>query len=72
MKLNSESSSVEEGTIYYDVCFNAVAPANGEPITLIVNLEIQTDDKPGYELVTRGTYWRKTSIKFDFCAYIKY
>ena len=56
-KMNSESSSVSEGTIYYDVRFNAIAPANGEQITLIINLEIQTDDKPGYELVTRGIYY---------------
>lgn len=56
-KMNSESSSINEGTVYYDVRFNAIAPENGEPITLIINLEIQTDDKPGYELVTRGTYY---------------
>lgn len=56
-KMNSESSSINEGTVYYDVRFNAIAPENGEFITLIINLEIQTDDKPGYELVTRGTYY---------------
>lgn len=56
-KLNSESSSVNEGTIYYDVRFTATAPGDDEPITLIINLEVQTDDKPGYELVTRGTYY---------------
>lgn len=56
-KMSSESSSINEGTVYYDVRFNAIAPENGESITLIINLEIQTDDKPGYELVTRGTYY---------------
>lgn len=56
-KMNSESSSINEGTVYYDVRFNAIAPENGESITLIINLEIQTDDKPGYEFVTRGTYY---------------
>lgn len=56
-KMNSESSAINEGTVYYDVRFNAIAPENGESITLIINLEIQTDDKPGYELVTRGTYY---------------
>lgn len=56
-KMNSESGSINEGTVYYDVRFNAIAPENGESITLIINLEIQTDDKPGYELVTRGTYY---------------
>ena len=56
-KLNSESSSVNEGTVYYDVRFNAIAPTNGELVTLLINLEIQIDDKPGYELVTRGIYY---------------
>ena len=56
-KMNSESSSINEGTVYYDVRFSAIALENGESITLIINLEIQTDDKPGYELVTRGTYY---------------
>lgn len=56
-KMNSESSSVNEGTVYYDVRFTAIAPTNGEIIKLIINLEIQTNDKPGYELVTRGIYY---------------
>ena len=40
-KMNSESSSVNEGTVYYDVRFTAIAPENDELITLIINLEIQ-------------------------------
>ena len=56
-KLNSESSSIKEGTVYYDVRFNATIPEKEEPITLLINLEIQTKDKPGYELVTRGMYY---------------
>ena len=56
-KMNSESSSVNEGTVYYDVRFTAIAPINEEIIKLIINLEIQTNDKPGYELVTRGIYY---------------
>ena len=55
--MNSESSSISEGTIFYDVRFNAVVPESGNPVTLIINLEIQLDDKPGYELVTRGMYY---------------
>ncbi len=56
-KMNTESGSILEGTVYYDVRFNAILPHTDEPISLIINLEIQTDDKPGYELVTRGTYY---------------
>ena len=56
-KMNSESSSINEGTVYFDVRFNASIPGTKEPITLIINVEIQTKDKPGYELVTRGIYY---------------
>ena len=55
--LNSESNSIQEGTVYYDVRFNAKVPGENGLITLIINLEIQTKDKPGYELVTRGMYY---------------
>ncbi len=56
-KLNSESTSISDGTVYYDVRFNAVVPDSGKPVTLIINLEIQVNDTPGYELVTRGMYY---------------
>ena len=55
--MNSESSSISEGTVYYDVRFNAVVPDSGESVTLIINLEIQLKNKLGYELVTRGMYY---------------
>ena len=35
--MNSESSSISEGTVYYDVRFNAVVPDSGERVTLIIN-----------------------------------
>ncbi len=56
-QMNSESSSILEGTVYYDVRFNAIVPNTKEPVTLIINLEIQAEDRPGYELVTRGMYY---------------
>ena len=43
---------INEGTVYFDVRFNAVAPGDSDPIILIINLEIQMKEKPGYELVT--------------------
>lgn len=60
--MNSESSSINEGTVYFDVRFNATIPGTKEPITLIINVEIQTKDKPGYELVTRGIYYCASMI----------
>lgn len=66
LMLNSESSSVNEGTVYYDVRFNAVVPGKEEPVTLIINIEIQNDDKPGYDLVTRGMYYCSRMISEQY------
>ena len=41
-------------TVYYDIRFKAYIPNTEEPVQLIINLEIQLNDTPGYPLVTRG------------------
>jgi hypothetical protein len=56
-KGNSESTAIREQTIYYDIRFKAYVPGKDEPIMLIINLEIQLDDTPGYPLVKRGFYY---------------
>lgn len=56
-KLNSEATAIKEQTVYFDVRFQATFPGEKEPITLIINLEIQNQDKPGYALVRRGFYY---------------
>lgn len=53
----SESSSIKEQTIYYDIRFNALKPHSKEQINLIINLEIQLNDKPSYHIVKRGLYY---------------
>lgn len=57
IKMNSESTAIKEQTVYFDVRFQATLPGEKEPITLIINLEIQNQDKPGYALVRRGLYY---------------
>ena len=57
VKMNSESTAIKEQTVYFDVRFQATLPGEKEPITLIINLEIQNQDKPGYALVRRGLYY---------------
>lgn len=44
-------------TVYYDIRFKAYIPNTEEPVQLIINLEIQLNDTPGYPLVTRGFYY---------------
>ena len=55
--LNSEANAIREQTVYYDIRFRAYIPDNAEPVQLIINLEIQLNDTPGYPLVTRGFYY---------------
>ena len=52
--MNSESSSINEGNMYYDLKFRARVPGGDGDIFLIVNMEIQNQDNPKYALVTRG------------------
>ena len=55
--LNSEANAIREQTVYYDIRFRAYIPGSAEPVQLIINLEIQLNDTPGYPLVTRGFYY---------------
>lgn len=52
-----EDASPTEGTITYDIRFLATAPATGEIIRLIINVEAQNDFYPGYPLIKRGIYY---------------
>lgn len=54
---NTEATSIKDQTVYYDIRFKAFAPGISAPIQLIINLEIQLNDTPGYPLVTRGFYY---------------
>jgi predicted transposase/invertase (TIGR01784 family) len=56
-KLNSESIAIKEQTVYFDIRFKAYVPDKEEPIQIIINLEIQLNDTPGYPLVKRGFYY---------------
>ena len=55
--INSESSSMNEGRIYYDLRLRARVPGSDGDVCLFVNIEIQNDDRQKYALVTRGIYY---------------
>lgn len=56
-EMNSEAGSIGEGTVYFDIRFNAIIPGDDKLVQLIINLEIQLKDHPGYPLVRRGFYY---------------
>lgn len=55
--LNTEANSIKQRTIFYDIRFRAYVPGGKEAVQLIINLEIQLNDTPGYPLVKRGFYY---------------
>ena len=63
---NTEDTTLNEGTIYYDIRFTALAPSTNEPIELIINIEAQNKYSPGYPLVKRGVYYAARLISSQF------
>ncbi len=55
--LSTESKTVNEGTVTFDIRFRAVAPKGNEYVTLIINVEAQKNFNPGYSIPTRGIFY---------------
>ncbi len=64
--LSTEDSTLDEGSVTYDVRFNAYIPKNGEKVKVIINLEAQNDFYPGYPLVARGIYYDARMISAQY------
>lgn len=64
--MNTEDNSISEGTVTYDILFNAIAPASGELIDLIINIEAQSDFYPGYPLIKRMIYYCSRMISSQY------
>lgn len=54
--MSTEDAVLNEGKVTYDVRFYVLLP-KGERIKLILNIEIQKDFYPGYDLVTRAVFY---------------
>ena len=64
--LNTEDKTMTEGTIFYDIRFEALAPSSEEMISLIINIEAQNDFYPGYPLIKRGIYYCSRMISAQY------
>ena len=53
----SEDITVTEGTVVYDVRFNAILPDTADPVGIIINIEAQNQFHPGYPLIKRAIYY---------------
>ena len=63
---SSESKSINEGTVTYDIHFHATAPDTEGLIELIINVEAQKDFYPGYPLVKRSIYYLGRMISSQY------
>ena len=54
---NPEDTSINEGSVTYDIRFRAIIPRSNELISLIIDVEAQNDFYPGYPLITRSIYY---------------
>ncbi|MBQ7434166.1 MAG: hypothetical protein IJV50_12075 [Lachnospiraceae bacterium] len=55
--ISTEDTTIQEGTVSYDIRFLATLPDSKEQVHLIINVEVQNDFYPGYPLVKRGIYY---------------
>ncbi|MGN0950892.1 MAG: hypothetical protein ACI4OH_09195, partial [Mitsuokella sp.] len=62
----TEDKTLTEGTVFYDIRFTALAPADGMPIALIINFEAQNDFEPGYPLLKRALYYCSRMISSQY------
>ncbi len=54
---NNEDSSVDEGTVFFDIRFDAITPEMLSLVLMYINVEAKNDFWPGYPIVKRGTYY---------------
>lgn len=64
--IGSSDSAMTEGTVTFDIRFEAAAPSSGEMIRLIINVEAQNDFYPGYPLIKRGIYYCSRMISSQY------
>ena len=64
--VKNEDSTIQEGTITYDIRFLAIVPGTGETIRLIINIEAQNDFYPGYPIIKRAFYYCSRMISSQY------
>jgi hypothetical protein len=64
--MNTEDTSMTEGTVRFDIRFRAVIPGSEAPIQLILDAEGQSDFYPGYPLISRAVYYCSRMISSQY------
>lgn len=61
-----EDVTVTEGTITFDIRFEAILPYGKKTVSLIINVEGQNDFYPGYPIIKRGIYYCSRMISSQY------
>ena len=64
--MNTESATMKEGTVTFDIKFRAILPDTEEAVDMIINVEAQNDFYPGYPIVKRGVYYTSRMISSQY------
>lgn len=62
----TEDNTLTEGTVTFDIRFNALIPGTGENARLFINVEAQNDFYPGYPIIKRGIYYCSRLISSQY------
>lgn len=62
----NEDSTIQEGTVTFDIRFYSILPKSGETVRLIINVEGQNDFYPGYPIIKRGIYYCSRMISSQY------
>ena len=58
--------------MHFDVKFRSILPEDGgKNISIIINMEMQKKDNPGYAVVTRGIYYSARMISEQYGTVFK-
>lgn len=64
--LNTEDTTMEEGTVTFDIKFKAIIPNTNVVEDMIINVEAQNDFYPGYPIIKRGIYYASRMISSQY------
>ncbi len=64
--MDTEDSSIMEGTVYFDIMFYVLLPNSGKRVRMIINVEAQNKFDPGYPLIKRGIYYGSRMISSQY------
>lgn len=62
----NENNIIGEGTVTFDIIFDVYIPTKDDIVKMIINIEAQRENNPGYELVTRGIYYTAREISSQY------